>query len=308
MHGISSPLAILHLRKIALNFHADIIHTHLTRAAYIGHLTGRLSSIPVVSSVHVLHRNPAYRYLPNYDRSVVAVSEYLRMGLIANGVSPDRVQTVYNGTDFTDQMITPGGISVHAELCVPGDAILVGLFGQINAFKGSRVLVEAAEKTLKKYPNTYFVFVGSVNPHYQQELYAIAEAGGYSERLRFTGARTDIQRLMGEMDIVTLPSKYEACSMAIIEAMAVGKPVIATRAGGNPELVQHGETGLLIDRNPEALADAIISMLADSASRSRMGEAGHQVARERFSSAMMAKRMEELYLRIVSSPQSPVAV
>jgi glycosyltransferase involved in cell wall biosynthesis len=301
MHGLGSPQAVFKLRQLACANRTDIIHTHLTRATYIGHFAGRLAHIPVVSTVHVMHRNIAYRYLPNRDRSVVAVSEYLRQGLIAGGVPADRVQTVYNGTDFDLEhpIVTPGQGDVRTELGLPADAILIGLFGQINAFKGSPLLVQAARDVLARFPRTYFVFVGSARPEYQRELCALARDSGVLDHLRFTGVRSDVQRMMSDMDIITLPSRYEACSMAIIEAMAVGKPVVATRAGGNPELVQDGETGLLIERTPEALAQALTAILADHQGRQRMGEAARRVAHSRFSAAVMVKQIEDLYTDLV---------
>jgi len=301
MHGPLSPFAVPRIVKAARAFHAHILHTHLTRAAYLGHIAGRLAGLPVVSSVHVINRNPAYRFLPNRDPSIVAVSEYLRQWLIEHGVPPQRVRTVYNGTDFTEfPTLDPlEQRKVRRELGVPDDALLVGLFGQINAFKGSYLLVQAARRVLECYPSTYFVFVGAVQPQVEADLKALAK--GYVERLRFTGTRNDVRRLMAAMDVITLPSRYEACSMAIIEAMAVGKPVVATRAGGNPELVQDGETGLLIERTPEALAEALVEILADTSRRRRMGEAALQVAKARFASSVTAHQIEELYSRLVNS-------
>jgi glycosyltransferase involved in cell wall biosynthesis len=309
MHGLHAPSAVFNLRNLACNFHADIIHTHLSRAAYIGHLAGRMTHIPVISTVHVKQRNLAYRYLPNRDRSVVAVSDYLRQNLIATGVPADRVQTIYNGTDFafegfegqalTGQALPTADQGVRSELGVPPGATLIGMFGQINSFKGSPLLVEAARDILARFPHAYFVFVGSAKPAYQQELEQLGQSNGVIDHLRFTGVRADVQRMMSAMDVITLPSRYEACSMAIIEAMAVGKPVVATRAGGNPELVQDGETGLLIERTPEALAGALISILEDAQRRKRMGEAAHLVAKTRFSASVMVGQIEALYNDLV---------
>jgi glycosyltransferase involved in cell wall biosynthesis len=324
MHGLHAPSAVFNLRNLACNFHADIIHTHLTRAAYIGHMAGRMAHIPVISTVHVKQRNLAYRYLPNRDRSVVAVSEYLRQNLIATGVPADRVQTVYNGTDFAyegqtltgqtssgqalagstlsdfaGQPLPSADLGVRSELGVPPDATLIGMFGQINSFKGSPLLVEAARAILARFPHAYFVFVGSAKPAFQQELVQLGQSNGVIDHLRFTGVRADVQRMMSAMDVITLPSRYEACSMAIIEAMAVGKPVVATRAGGNPELVQDGETGLLIERTPEALAGALISILEDAHRRKRMGEAALLVAKTRFSASVMVGQIEALYNDLV---------
>ena len=127
-----------------------------------------------------------------------------------------------------------------------------------------------------------------------------------AERLRFTGVRNDVQRLMSEMDAMTLPSRYEACSMAIIEAMALGKPVVVTDAGGNPELVEDGVTGLLIERTPEALSAALIGLLADRERRQNMGEAARQRARRLFSADVMVDNVEALYHRMVrDTPFAP---
>jgi glycosyltransferase involved in cell wall biosynthesis len=104
---------------------------------------------------------------------------------------------------------------------------------------------------------------------------------------------------MAEMDVITLPSRYEMCSMSIIEAMAMGKPVIATRAGGNPELVQDHETGLLIERTPDALADALISLLADADRRRQMGHAARKRAASHFSADVMVDQIESLYQELV---------
>lgn len=306
MHGPFSPFAVPRLVRIARDFQAHIFHTHLTRAAYLGHIAGRLSGVPVVSSVHVVNRNPAYRFLPNRDPSIVAVSEYLRQWLIKHGVPPQRVRTVYNGTDFAEfpNLDPAEEREVRRELEVPEAALLVGLFGQINAFKGSYLLVQAAQRVLTRFPSTYFVFVGAVQLHVENDLRALAR--GYADRLRFTGPRNDVRRLMAAMDVITLPSRYEACSMAIIEAMAVGKPVVATRAGGNPELVRDGETGLLIERTPEALAEALMTILADASRRRQMGEAALQLARERFASSVTAHQIEELYSRLVNPATAPL--
>ena len=135
----------------------------------------------------------------------------------------------------------------------------------------------------------------------QQALWEIADRDGIVDRLRFTGGRNDVQRLMAAMDVITLPSRYEACSMAIIEAMMLGKPVVATRAGGNPELIKDGETGLLIERNPDALANAIIRLLADPLGKLQMGEAARRRAITRFSASVMVNHIEALYQEMVET-------
>jgi glycosyltransferase involved in cell wall biosynthesis len=301
MHGLRSPGAILRLRRAAREHGAQLIHAHLTRATYLGYFAGALARVPVVSTVHVLTRDFAYRRLPPRNLWFVAVSDYLRQALIARGLSPGRVQTVYNGTDFgaDDRIIPAPSLSVRAELGLPADAELVGLIGRVDSFKGHPLLVRAARDIVECCPRVYFVFVGHAEPGVQQTLWEMASADGVDDRLRFTGVRNDVPRLMEAMDVITLPSLTEACSMSIIEAMAMRRPVVATRAGGNLELVENERTGLLVERTPEALSEAIIRLLQDPSRRAAMGQAGHDRALSLFSAQAMAQNIENLYRRVL---------
>ncbi len=177
----------------------------------------------------------------------------------------------------------------------------MGLFAPVDQFQGHPVLVEAMRRIVDVRPNAYFVCVGAVEPAMQKSLWERAAADGVAERMRFTGVRDDVQRLLGAMDVVTLPSRFEMCSMSIIEAMAMGKPVVATRAGGNPELIADNETGVLIERSPEALADALISLLSNPSRRAAMGLAARRRAESHFSADVMVDNIESLYRELTRS-------
>ena len=302
MHGMMAPKTIGVLRGLSREMAVDVIHTHLTRATYMGFFAGAAEHVPVISTVHVATRDFAYRFLPTRNHWYVAVSEYLRQRLLDRGVPADHVETVYNGTDFgaEDKPARLDGLSVGAELGLPPEAVLVGELGRVDAFKGQHILVKAAPQIVRRCPQAYFIFVGYAEPAIQQHLWEMASSAGVADRLRFTGVRNDVPRLMEAMDVVTLPSLTEACSMAIIESMAIGKPVVATRAGGNVELIVEGETGNLVERNPEALAHAIAGLLDDPVERRRMGEAGKRRAGERFTSSAMAASMEQFYQRVTA--------
>jgi glycosyltransferase involved in cell wall biosynthesis len=301
MHGKRFWPATFSLARYAREQGIDIIHSHLTCATYHGVLTGRLVRLPVVSSIHVCTHDIVYRWLlPRSRNRIITVSDFVRRSLLAQGVPASRIRTIYNGTEFCcrpdpDEKAIP----VRAELSMPPDAQIVGLFGHVDEFKGHPILVRAARQVVARWPRVYFVCVGAVEPQTQQALWEMAAEDSVAERFRFTGVRNDVQRLMASMDVVTLPSRYEACSMAIIEAMAMGRPVVATRAGGNPELIEHEETGLLIERTPEALAHALNSVLGDADRRSRMGNAARIRAEERFSAPVMASHVERLYEEIL---------
>ncbi len=304
MRGILAPKAVFSLRALVRKRHIDIIHTHLTRATYMGYLAGLLAHVPVISTVHIWSRDFAYRYLPSRNHWFVAVSNYARDALIARGLPASRVQTVYNGTDLDEEFeLAPvaGELSVSAELGLPPDAQIVGLFGRVDAFKGHGVLVRAAPTIVAKCPRVYFLFVGPAEPRVQQGLWELASAEGVADRVRFTGVRNDVGRLMAAVDVVTAPSLTETFGMVIVEAMALGKAVVATRAGGIPELVLDNETGVLVERTPQALADAVISLLQNPARRTDMGRAGRDRARALFRADVMAHNMEGLYRRVLES-------
>lgn len=303
MHGVRAPRAAVSLAHLARAEGCDLIHSHLTRATYLGYMAAGLAHVPLVSTMHVLTKDWAYRHLPRRSHWFVAVSDSLRQSLVTRGVPGDHVTTVYNGTEVALDDFVPDGadLSVRAELGVPAEAELVGEFARLDAFKGQHLLVDATPAIVSARPHAYVVLVGHAEPAIQQCLWERASRLGVADRIRFTGVRNDVVRLLDAMDVVTLPSVTEACSMAIIEAMAMGKPVVATRAGGNPELVTEGLTGRLVPREAGALGQALISILDDANVRRQMGESARTLAQERFSASAMADNMVRLYEQILAS-------
>ena len=316
MHGLSTGPTALRLSRIIREQKFDLIHAHLTCATYYGYLMGLVTSLPVATSVHVRSRDIVYRRLfPTRRNHIITVSEWVRDGFVTQGVPADQVHTIYNGTEFCQDAAAENALPAEpaveklparVELNLPPDAELIGIFARVGDFKGHPLLVQAARAIINARPRAYIVCVGAVEPSARQSLWESAAQSGVAERFRFTGQRDDAQRLMSEMDVITLPSKYEACSMAIIEAMALGKAVVATRAGGNPELVRHQETGLLIERDPEALANALISLLANAERRQQMGEAARLRALNLFSAETMVSNIEALYRRMVPATAAPL--
>jgi glycosyltransferase involved in cell wall biosynthesis len=307
MHGVQFPPTARYLLNLIRTEGYDLIHAHLTCAAYLSVVVGRIAHLPVVASVHVRSRDPVYRCLfRQRGNHLITVSEWVRNAFLAQGVPAEQVHTIYNGTEFIGAE-TPAlsryhrELPVRAELSLPPDAELIGIFARVGEFKGHHILVQSVRRIVDARPRAYVVCAGAMEPRMQKALWEIAAADGVAERLRFTGVRDDVHRLMSEMDVLTLPSRYEACSMSIIEAMALGKPVIATRAGGNPELILDGETGLLIERTPEALASAIVSVLADQECKHRMGEAARARAETRFSANVMVDHIEALYRQVTQT-------
>jgi glycosyltransferase involved in cell wall biosynthesis len=318
MRGVRSIKTPSQLVRIVREHKIDIIHAHLTRATYLGLAAGRIARLPIVSSVHCRSHDVAYRYLfPHNNSRIISVSDFIRNGLLRKGVPGERIRTIYNGTEFladdeepvhADSLgDTESPLPLRVELSLPPDSELIGLIGRVEEFKGHLVLARAVRRIVEARPKAYIVMVGPVVPQVQREVWEITAADGVADRLRFTGVRNDVKQLMAQLQVLTLPSRYESFGMAIIEAMAMRKPVVATRAGGIPEVVEDGVTGLLIERNPESLALALIEILSDPERLQAMGNAAYMRAKERFSARVMVDNIENLYKEILTKPAAALA-
>ncbi|HEX8074047.1 MAG TPA: glycosyltransferase family 4 protein, partial [Thermoleophilaceae bacterium] len=183
-------------------------------------------------------------------------------------------------------------------------ALVVGLFGRLVAWKGAEVMLGAARRVLGDHPETRFLVVGGTlygqEPDYEPRLRAQARELGLAERLHFAGHREDALALMAGCDAVCHCSiEREPFGMVVLEAMALGKPVVATRTGGPEEMIDHGRTGMLVDPGDEpALAAAIDSLVRDPGARAELGRAARAEARDRFDSAAVGASLAALYREV----------
>lgn len=272
----------------------DVVHTHLTRAAYIGHIVGVLSHTPIVTSVHIANNDQIYKRLARRRNKLVAVSNFVRGMLHGRGVPERFIETVYNGTDFIE--FPPADPNkVKAELQIPSERELVGLVAKICADKGQVELIRAMKKVRRSRPNAHVVLVGRVDDDFRPDIDAAIRESGMHDRVTITGVRNDIPRLLDAMTISTLPSKMETFGVAAIEASARGKAVVATRVGALPEVIRHGQTGLLVDMDPDEIADAVGYLLEHDEEREAMGRHGRWLVEQKFTLDEMAVRFETVY-------------
>lgn len=298
------------LARLLRRERVDVLHTHTALSANVlSRVAGRLAGVPVISHMHIEnHFRPqrlaraVHRLLDNATARLCArilvVSEDTRRSLERQGFPPGLMLTVHNGID-ADSVAAARAEGIRASLGVPEGAPLVGEIGRLCEVKGQRELIEAVAALAPRHPDLQLVLVGrdlERGGAYQELLEREAERLGIRERVVFAGYRPDVGAVLGALDVVVLPSWIEGLPLVALEAMAHGKPVVATPVGGTPEAVVDGETGLLVPpRDPGGLAAAIESLLADPDRARRLGEAGYRRVRERFSHEAMVARVLEVY-------------
>ncbi len=290
-----SMRALAHLQ--ALCAEADVIHSHLPVSGILVRIFA--PRLPHVYTEHNLTSSyrPLTRWLNRvtYGRNTAATAVSRGVADSLRGYPGPPVRVIPNGVSPT---VRPGSIErVREELgLTPGDTLVVHV-GNIRPGKGHDCLVEAAAIAVAKDPSLVFISIGSEKVSGDlARLRAAASARGLAERLRFLGPRPDALDFTVAADIYVNPSEVEGLPVAILEAMAVGRPVVATAVGGVPSVIETGNTGYLVESNDaEALANRIVELAADPMSRSKLGERGRAVVESRFALSDMVRSYEEIY-------------
>jgi glycosyltransferase involved in cell wall biosynthesis len=190
---------------------------------------------------------------------------------------------------------------IKKELQLPENSPIVGVIATLRPRKGHQDFLNAAAHVLEAHPQAVFLLVGRDGGS-RSHLEALAEKLGISHSVFFTGERDDIPELLSIIDVQVCCSYYEGLSNAILEGMAAGKSIIATNIAGNPELVVHGQTGLIVPPGePQHLAEAILRLLHDKTLRNRMGKSGRQRVEKLFRVDQMVHATESFYQYLVDT-------
>jgi len=294
-------------RQVASRIRADrfdLVHTHGFKENVVGFFAARSAGVPVVSTAHGFSQ--AFRRLRLYRRldllllrafpRVIAMSADIRHELIAAGLDPHAVRTIHgaiDGATFAAQS-EPDSDAVRRELQIAPGCPVVSLVARLSSEKGHVFFIRGARRLLDEVPNARFLLIGEgpLRPQIEQAATDLALNGA----VRFLGFRSDVAKLMASSDLVVLPSLKEAFGTVLLEAGALGKPVIATRVGGIQEIVRHGETGLLVPpADPDALAQAMLRLILNADEARAMGERGREFVAREFSLERMARRTGTVY-------------
>jgi glycosyltransferase involved in cell wall biosynthesis len=294
-------------RLVALD--AQVLHAHMHRAEVVGVAAADLAAQRtgrrpfVVSTVHssrfrsIEDREHLERITPRIDR-LVAVSDAIVAKLVAEGRDTAPISRVYNGVDLERFDEASGGVAVRRELGIPDDAPVVAVVGRLEPEKGHPTLIEAWPIIHHHLPTAHLLVVGEGSERDRLEGLAHAHLRGGSccASVHFLGRREDVPQILGAANVVAMPSYREAQGLAILEALAANRPVVASNVGGIPEMIHDGENGLLVpSHDPTALAAAITRLLKDPSLAARLAAAGHDLVHERFCLDFMLRDLEAIY-------------
>jgi sugar transferase (PEP-CTERM/EpsH1 system associated) len=279
-----------HLRKLR----PSILHTHNTAALFYGAMAGTLARVPRI--IHTRHgqrykdsnrQTWFFRVLGKLAYRVVSVSEDGRSLSLKEGIGADRTRVIHNGVDLSR--------FPYEGPNAKGPAVLVA---RLSPEKDVGTLIQAVKHVTDTLgPQHGFMLDIAGDGRIRPQLETMSESLGLSQTIRFLGERNDIPQRLANASMFVLPSITEGISLTLLEAMARGLPVVATRVGGNPEVVVHGKTGLLVPaQSPQELAAAISRLYQDSSMGKNMGLLGRQRVEKQFSIHKMIQQYEQMYV------------
>jgi glycosyltransferase involved in cell wall biosynthesis len=287
------------VRAAVQAFKPDLIHAHNVKATVFALASARSASrrIPVLATFHGVPARQmwAATQILRLADMTVPVSDGLRDELIRNGLRPQHVEVVYNGVAEGLELSDSVRDGYDRELNINGS--VVAAVGRLAAQKAHDRFLDAAAIVLQSRPSTTFLIVG--DGRLRHELRRQVTALGIESAVRFTGPRTDARQLIARADLLVFSSNWEGLSIAALEALAAGTPVVSTDVAGMRELLGSGAGKIVHSWEPRDLASAVVEVLDDAALREQMAAAGRRLVAERFSMAAMEDRYAALYERLV---------
>ncbi len=291
----------------------QIVHTYGVYPNLFGIPASKLARVPIiVASIRDtgayltrLHRH-AQKLVCRLADCIVANADAVRNWLIAEGYDGNKIAVIKNGIELSRFKPPKNGQKLHREIGVAPDAPLVTVLSRLSAVKGIDYFLEAAAIVGRQSPQTVFVIVGEAGIQadrlYRKKLERYVEMLGLGRRVVFVGFRFDVSEVLSESAISVLPSLSEGLSNTVLESMAAGVPVVATRVGGTAEAVADGVTGFVVPpRDSAALARSISVLLENRQLARRFGEAGKQRVARSFSLERMVRETEQLYVDLIKS-------
>ncbi|MEA1926998.1 MAG: glycosyltransferase family 4 protein [Candidatus Auribacterota bacterium] len=291
----------------------EVLHSHSMLTNIVSRVAGRLARVPVsVSTEHltmelgrggrsgeitVRLKARYYRLLDNYtsryNQQVIAVSNAVRDDLVEQGIPASRITVIQNGINIPD-INTAARDRIRLELGIKPEETVIGAVGRLSPQKDYPTLLHAFKRVNKSCPEAVLLIAG--DGYLRDNLEELTDDLGIRERVKFLGYRSDVMEVFSSCDIYTLSSLWEGLPLAVLEAMAMGKPVVATAVPGTEEAVNEGETGFLVPlKDDKLLGQRLIDLARNPEKAQIMGEAGRRRWKDCFSLNRVIDEHEDLY-------------
>jgi glycosyltransferase involved in cell wall biosynthesis len=299
MHKGVDVRACWRLRRLMQTEDVDLVHTHSSIDAWLAGFAAKSLHLPVVRSRHVsipVKRRRNFVYNALCDR-VISSGEAICEVLLAAGVDPEKIVAIPAGVDTTQFHPSVSGEAVRREFGINGPVI--GTVAMLRYSKGHRVLLRAMPEILRHEPAVMFLWIGDGVG--RAALHQKVIEAGLQTKVHMAGLREDVPACLAAMDVVVLPSiKSDGVPQAIIQALSMRKPVVASAVGGIPEVIQHQRTGVLVPPNdPQALAEAVVQMLRDPQPAAAWAQAGGQLIDTHYALEHMLDRTAAVYTAVL---------
>jgi glycosyltransferase involved in cell wall biosynthesis len=304
--------ALLSLVWLIFKEKPDIVHTHSSKAGILGRVAAKISFVPKI--IHTPHGHVFYGHFgafaskiflwveKNFSKftdRIVALTDGEKNDYKKLSVCPsEKLLKIHSGVDVSRYMKSNGNqVEKRRSLGLDQNGKVIGFIGWLLPIKGPEYLIKAMEFVWPEHPEASLVFLGKGD--LDVDLRAQALRMNANGRIKFLGWREDINEIMPIFDMLVLPSLNEGMGRVLVEAMAAGKPVVASRVGGIPDLVIHGKTGFLVPPADEkALADGIKKLLDDPEKAWEMGQQGRKLCQQ-FSLEAMIEKLDDLYSDLI---------
>lgn len=308
--------AIPRIMKYLHEVKANLLHAQLEFATILGGIASQRLNIPATVTLHTIPENEKGLkanihltlenfILRNFIDCVISVSEETqRFYLRAAKLSKKKSCVIYNGIDVHKySAVFPKRSQVLSQFDIPSHAVVLTTVAVLRQPKGIQYMIRAMPALISVNPQIYYLIVGG--GEYFEALRHEVKKLGVEKNVKFAGARKDIPSILSVSDLFILPTLAEALPTVLAEAMAAGLPVLASRVGGVPEMIQDGVNGKLVEpANPEILEAACLEMLQDKQLLHQMGKAGKQIAQEKFDIKLQTQRLQNLYIQLISQKTS----
>jgi len=314
LNPLSDSRVFLQLARVIRSGQFDLIHTHVSKPGFLTRLAAAGIGVPVIYSPHcfAFHAGASWAAAWFYASLERFAARYLTARII-NVSDAERDLARRYGVGRDDQFVTiHSGIDVRpfdgpldvaaqrASLGVPADVPVVGVVARLSPPKAPLDFVRAAALVHARRPEVHFLWVG--DGALEAQTRSAVTAQGLTNVFHFAGHRRDVPQIMRTFTCFALSSRWESFPLTVLEAMAAGIPVVATRVMGIPEVVKDGETGLLAPpRNPEVFAQALLNLLDDPARARQLGARGRERVVREFSREAMIAQIEQVYEEVYAA-------